>query len=299
MNDGTKHDAPWRVLPGEVSILGESPVWVRAEQALVWIDGPGRRLHRYDPARDTTSCAEMPAGVGSFQPCAGGGLVLAAQRGFARRDALGVVTPLGVPDAVEGAVHFNDGKCDPRGRFIAGTCDSSYKATVGKGYVLHPDGRCTALHADAGWGYIVFNGPAWSPDGKLFYVNDSPRGMFVADYDLDAATCRNVRPFAAEAGLPGAPDGSAVDAEGFIWSARWDGAAVVRLTPDGRLDRSVPLPVARVTSCAFGGADLKTLYITSATAGLKPDALARQPLAGRSFALPVEVPGLAIANFAG
>lgn len=291
----TSETTPWRVLPTEPSILGESPVWVRAEQVLYWLDVSGRRLHRYDPASNTATSAAMPPGVGSIQPRTQGGFVMAVQRGFATRDALGTVTALGVPHSVEGQVHFNDGKCDPRGRFIAGTCDSTFKQTIGTGYVLHSDGRCTSLYD----GFIVFNGPCWSPDGKTFYVNDSPRGMFAADYDADRGACTNLRPFAADAGLPGSADGSAVDAEGFIWSARWDGASIVRLTPDGRLDRKIDLPVARVTSCAFGGADLKTLYITSATAGLKPEALAQQPLAGRSFALSVDVPGLAIANFAG
>jgi sugar lactone lactonase YvrE len=161
---------------------------------------------------------------------------------------------------------------------------------------LDPD---LSLHAmETGIG--TSNSIAWSPDDRTFYYSDTAaRVIWAYDFDLDAGTIANRRVLTDMDGQPGGPDGSTVDAEGFLWNAQWGGWRLVRYAPDGRVDRVVPMPVAQPTSCMFGGEDLATLYVTSARTGLSDADLARQPQAGGLFALDVGVRGLPEPRFAG
>jgi sugar lactone lactonase YvrE len=268
--------------------LGECPVWDEREQALYFVDIHAPALFRFDPATSAIRRWDMPAKLGSFALEDGGGAVLALATGFARLDfATGALAA--IANLLEGAAEhrFNDGGADPAGRFWSGTMQGSGRRAAGKVYCLD-GGEARAVYD----GFFVPNGFAWSPDGARFYVNDSPRAMFVAKFDAAAGSAGAPYVFADVSAAPGYPDGMAVDADGFLWNARWDGGGVARFAPDGRLDRFVPLPVSRPTSCAFGGPNLDRLYVTSARIGLDDATLARQPLAGAVFALDAGVKGL-------
>ena len=275
--------------------LGECPVWDERAHALYFVDIHAPALFRLDPATGAERRWDLPAKIGSFAlddageaGARAGGAVLALASGFARFDfATGTVSPIaGAPAA--GAEHrFNDGAADPAGRFWSGTMHVSTRRPSGKVYCL--EGGAAGVVFD---GFFVPNGFAWSPDGARFYINDSPRAMFVADFDAAAGRADAPYVFADLSAAPGFPDGMAVDAEGFLWNARWDGKGIARFAPDGRLDRFVPMPVSRPTSCAFGGPGLDRLYVTSARIGLDAAALAREPLAGGVFVLDPGVKGL-------
>jgi sugar lactone lactonase YvrE len=268
--------------------LGECPVWDERAQALYFVDIEAPALFRLDPAGGAVRRWAMPAKIGSFA-LGEAGAVLALATGFARFDfATGALAPIANPLAGASDHRFNDGAADPAGRFWSGTMHLSTRRPTGKVYCLEPEGKARAVYD----GFCVPNGFAWSPDGARFHINDSPRAMFVAEFDAAAGRAGPPWVFADVGAAPGYPDGMAVDAEGYLWNARWDGGGIARFAPDGRLDRFVPLPVSRPTSCAFGGAKLDRLYVTSARIGLDAAALAREPWAGAVLALEPGVAGL-------
>jgi sugar lactone lactonase YvrE len=223
---------------------------------------------------------------------------MALTDGFWLLEPSGVnLRPLAAVEADRPGTRFNDGKCDPAGRFWAGTM--AYDETPGAGtlYRLDPDGRVEPMLAAV----TISNGLAWSLDGRTLYYVDSPtRRVDAFDHDPAGGMLTNRRPFVELGpGEPGVPDGITIDAEGHLWVAFWDGWAVHRYQPDGTLDAVVPDPVARPTSCAFGGVDLADLYVTSASIGLSPAELAEQPHAGGIFRARPGVPGLAPVPFSG
>lgn len=284
---------PFRILDAPEAVLGECPVWDTAERALFWLDCVAPALFRLDPATGAVRRWTLAGRTGSFALTDGGGAILATASGFAALDlATGAITPLAAPEAARPDLVFNDGAVDPRGRFWAGSMHKSLRGAVGTLWCW--DGRRATAH---GGGYTVPNGLAWSPDGATLYVNDSPVGMAVHDFDGAAPRLGPARGFARPDAAPGFPDGSAVDDDGFLWNARWDGGGVARFAPDGSLDRWLPLPVPRPTSCAFGGADGRTLFVTSARVGLSAEALARAPHSGRVFALETGPRGLGQRRF--
>ena len=277
------------------AVLGEGPVWVEREQALFWVDIKGRKLFRLgaDGALDRR---DTPMRVGSIVPRDSGGFIAGTERGIAavELDAgrFDIVTN---PDADQPGNRFNDGKVDRQGRFWAGTMDDGERAATGTLYRLDPDLRVTAVDE----GYRVTNGPAFSPDGRTMYHNDSARQITYA-FDLDASgTAANRREFLQFGQGDGYPDGMTVDAEGCLWIAFWDGWCLRRFSPDGDLLRTIEVPVQRPTSCAFGGEGLRTLFVTSARIGLEGTERHRQPLAGGLFAVEPGVGGIAERPFAG
>ncbi len=277
-------------------ILGEGPVWSAAEQALYWVDIRRPALQRWQPGSGQFKRWAMPAPIGSFALRAGGGALLALKNGLHQFDfEQARVSLLADPEADRPDTRFNDGKCDRQGRFWVGSMDDDGETQPrGSLYRLDADG---SLHTMRGQ-VTVSNGLGWSPDNRTMYYTDSPTRTIVA-YNFDAASggISHERLFArAEAGFP---DGLTVDAAGYVWSARWDGWQVVRHAPDGSVDMVVQMPVARPTSCMFGGPELRHLYITSASYGLDQAALAAQPLAGSVFVLETDVPGLPEPRFAG
>ncbi|MCW6510779.1 SMP-30/gluconolactonase/LRE family protein [Lichenifustis flavocetrariae] len=277
--------------------LGEVPVWDVAEQALYWVDIEGRLLQRYEPATGAVERWHFQERVCALALRETGGLVLALASGFAFFDPpTGAIRRLAAPESHLPTNRMNDGKCDRRGRFWAGTMDDGLRAPSGALYRLDPDLSCHRMEGGIG----ISNSLAWSPDDRVFYFADSLRRTIFA-YDFDVATGRlgKRRVFTDCADQPGTPDGSTVDAEGFLWNAQWDGWRLVRYAPDGRVDRVVLLPVQKPTSCMFGGTDLRTLYVTSAVWDLEGDALAAQPHAGGLLALDVGVGGLPEPRFAG
>jgi sugar lactone lactonase YvrE len=285
------------VLVRDAGELCEGPCWDVSTQTLVWVDILAGVVNVVDPA--TGSRARHPLGtpVGAVAPRAGGGWVAAVERGFVLLD--GAWRPEGdvIPAPGQGArTRFNDGGCDPAGRFWAGTLSYDGAARAGALYRLHPGGRVEQVLG----GVTNSNGIAWSPDGTRLYHVDTGRGS-VDRLELDPATGAVVgrAPVVTVRPAEGLPDGLTVDADGHLWLALWGGACVRRYTPDGELDTVLELPVDLVTSLAFGGPGLAELFITTARDGLTPEQLAAQPLAGSVFRWRPGVPGLAPATFIG
>ena len=277
--------------------LGEVPVWDAAEQALYWVDIEGCLLQRYEPATGQTIEWRLPERVCALALREAGGLILALASGFAFFDpATGDLVRLAAPEAHLPTNRFNDGKCDRRGRFWAGTMDDRLTSRTAALYRFDADLSCRKMESGIG----ISNSLAWSPDDRVFYFADTlRRTIFAYDFDLDSGIIANARVFTDCADQPGTPDGSTVDSEGYLWNAQWDGWRLVRYAPDGRVDRVVPLPVQKPTSCMFGGPDLRTLYVTSAVWDLGGEPLDAQPLAGSLLALDVGVAGLPESRFAG
>ncbi len=259
--------------------LGEGPLW-DPQGRLFWTDINARRLHLWDPASGVET-AELSVKVGCMGLREGGGLVLATDGGFALysfRAGLDEAEPefLGDPEADLPQTRFNDGAVDPGGRFWAG----SYGGESNSLYRVDPNGSIHKI--DTGFG--VPNGTDWSLDAETMYFTDSTaKTIYAYDFDTSTGEVENRRPFIVTQDADGVPDGLTVDAEGFLWSARWGGGRLERYDPEGGLERTLALPVSQPTSCAFGGADLSELFITSAREGLSDEALAKQPLAGRLF----------------
>ena len=276
------------------NILGEGPVWSVAEQALYWVDIERPSLQRFDPDTKVHQTWPMPSRIGSFALRQAGGFVAALQTGLAFFDAeTGRIDPIANPEN-HLQTRFNDGKCDRNGRFWVGTTDINFREPIGSLYRFDADRQLHTMRTNV----TVSNGLGWSPDNRTMYYTDSTtRSIFAYDFELETGDISNERIFAHH--KIGAPDGLTVDAEGFVWGARWDGWQIIRFAPDGTIDRVVEMPVQRPTSCMFGGANLSQLYITSASAWLSEAELARQPLAGSVFVVETDVPGLPEPLFAG
>lgn len=274
--------------------LGEGPRWNGEEQALYWVDIENDAFHRFDPATGEHERCVVGLPVGALGFRAAGGLVLATRDGFAvwepQTQALRFLAD---PEAGRPESRFNDGAVDCRGRFWAGTMSAGPTSSL---YRLDPDGRVHQMEK----GLTISNGIGWSPDNRTMYLTDTPRNVIYA-YDFDPATgaIANRRPFVSSPDEPGGPDGLAVDGEGGVWSARWGGWKVTRYDPAGVVEREIRLPVECPTSCAFGGAGLDELYITSAWTGVDPAYRPAQPWAGDLFRVRVGIQGLPEHQYAG
>lgn len=275
---------------GPVAVHGEGPVWDADAGVLRWVDMlAGDVLTLTDPGAVTR--AHVGDVAAAFRPRRGGGMVVAVERGFVVVGADGRMGP--VHEAfTDAGVRMNDGGCDPAGRFFCGSM--AYDAAPGRGalYRFDPDGTVTRVLA----GLTISNGIAWTPDGSLAYYVDTGTGRVdVFDYDLGTATLSGRRPVVTVDPAHGRPDGLALDAEGGLWVALWQGGAVHRYTAQGRLDAVVELPARQVTACAFGGPDRDRLFVTTSRLDL-PDA---EPGAGAVFVADVGVQGAPVATFAG
>lgn len=258
--------------------LGEGPRWDAREERLLWVDITRGRVHAFRPAAKGCRSVDVGRPVGALAGTADGGLVLAVAGGFARLDwASGRVDMLAAVEADRPGNRMNDGACDAAGRFWAGTMALDERAHQGALYRLDRDGTVHTMLT----GVSISNGIDWTPDGRRMYYVDSPtRRIDVFGFDVAAGAIADRRTFVALPPDAGYPDGLTVDAEGFVWLALWGGAALHRYDPEGGLERVVPLPVSHPTSCAFGGAGLDELYVTSARRPLSAEERARQPLAG-------------------
>lgn len=267
--------------------LGEGPVWSVQEQALYWVDIERPCLQRWHPATGAYMVWLLPSLVGSFALRQQGGAVVALRDGLYFFDLdSGQLQNICRPE-VGINTRFNDGKCDRHGRFWAGTTDLQFANPIGALYRLDGHGRCQPMRP----GLICANGLGWSPDNSTMYLTDSTIGtIFAYDFDSDDGRLHNERIFVQNKQLT--PDGLTVDAEGYVWSAQWDGWKIIRYDPQGRVAQEILLPVQRPTSCTFGGATLSTLYITTSAGGLSPTQRAEQPLAGSVLALETAVNGL-------
>ncbi|MFE1859762.1 SMP-30/gluconolactonase/LRE family protein [Streptomyces anandii] len=281
---------PYEVAVAARAELGEGPVWDPAAGRLIWIDILSSRVHTYDPASGRRTVRTTGQHVGAARPRAGGGLVLNL------RDGVGLVDPGGAFRWLHRAPvpgrRANDAAVAPDGSLWAGTM--RYDEAPGGGTLtrLTGDGTAEVVLDDV----TVSNGTGWSPDGRLMYYVDSPTlRIDVFDVVGGGERVSGRREFARVEEGAGFPDGLTVDADGCVWVALWDGGAVRRYTPDGRLDRVVALPVPRPTACAFGGPALTDLYVTTARTGLT----APHPMAGSLLVLPGAGKGLAQPAFAG
>jgi sugar lactone lactonase YvrE len=226
-----------------------------------------------------------------------GGAIAALRSGFAYIDfATGDVRKLTSPILDDPDLRFNDGRCDRRGRFWAGTVHEQRRLGTAALYRFDPDGRSRRMID----GVTISNGLAWSPDNLTMYFADSwTKTIFSFDFDLDTGTPHNRQVFAELPDGSGVPDGATVDSEGFLWSANFDGGCITRYAPNGSVDRIIPMPVLRPTSCVFGGENLSILYVTSASLNLTHQQRSAGPLAGGLFAIDAGVQGLAEPRFAG
>ena len=258
--------------------VGESPLWHAAEGAWYWTDIPGRRVWRLDAASGQTrgwSTSEMVACIAAR---ADGGFVAGMESGIFHLNLgegeAAVERLLAAPAVGLGpGLRFNDGRCDRQGRFWAGTMFMDMAA-------LRPDGKlfrfdAAGLSAPVVEGLVTQNGLAFSPDGRTMYLSDSHparRMVWAFDYDVESGTPRNRRIFADMNGQVGRPDGAAMDSDGCYWVCGNDGGYIVRFTPDGKEDQRLPVPMLKPAMCSFGGADLKTLIVTSIPSGKPEDA---------------------------
>jgi len=279
--------------------LGEGPLWNVQEQALYWVDIAGNCFYRYEPVSGKLARVDVGVPVGVLAMRAAGGLIMATKSGFAfwnRQDGLQFIAD---PEADKPHTRFNDGAVDCQGRFWAGTmCELEPICPQPEGslYRLDADLSLHVMETNVG----VSNGIGWSPDQRLMYFTDSPlRLISVYDFDAASGAIEHRRPFVHTPAEKGVPDGLTVDSEGCIWSACWGGWKITRYDPDGKVERIVQLPVQYPTSCAFGGASLDELYITSAWTALSAEKRKHQPFAGDLFRLKVGIAGLEEPKFAG
>ena len=279
------------------ALLGESPLWHPDEQVLYWVDIPGKRLHRHDPASGAWREWPFDSEPACCVPLLGGGLLLAMRDGLWRFDtACGRRERIAAPPYDPAEQRWNDGKADAQGRFWVGTLDDARRPQAA--LYRHSHGRTERIAGDI----TTSNGLAFSPDGRtLYWADTKAHTVYAFDVDGHDGSLSRRRVFAAFAaraeGQPlgtygGRPDGAAVDSEGCYWVAMFEGQRIARFAPDGTELSSIALPVRCPTMPCFGGRDLRTLYVTTARANRPADELAAQPLAGAVLQLRVAVPGL-------
>ncbi|MFC6487461.1 SMP-30/gluconolactonase/LRE family protein [Nitratireductor sp. GCM10026969] len=277
--------------------LGECPVWSIREEVLWWVDIEAPSLNRFDPEAGVNTAIPMDENIGCIGLRDGGGFIAGLRSGLWLLDEDGSKrAPIANPQEDTTVSRFNDGRVDPWGRFWAGTIHEPRDRPAAALYRVDTDLSC---HRIAG-GIKVSNGVAFAPDRRTAYHADTPAHV-IYRYLVDPASGeigeRSV--FRRFPEGQGRPDGAAVDAEGCYWSALYDGGRVVRLSPEGELLAEYPVPARCPTMCAFGGSDLKTLYVTSARHGRPADELAEWPQSGNLFAMRADVAGQPEPLFAG
>lgn len=277
------------------AVLGEGALWYGPQRVLYWVDIMRQKVFIYNPATGENKDYDVGSHVGTVVPRKGGGLMLALQNGFASLDLeSSEVRYVGKVEADLPENRFNDGKCDPAGRFWAGTMNYDCVDCAGSLYVMETD-HSVRKAID---GVTISNGLVWTSDAKLFYYIDS-MSYEVAAFDYDISTGHiDHRRVAVRIGKDlGMPDGMSIDVEGMIWIAFYGGGHVCRFNPQTEeLLETITVPEAKmVTSCAFGGANLDELYITTAGG----DDIADQSLAGSLFKAKTETQGVAAFEFGG
>ncbi|HET9046662.1 MAG TPA: SMP-30/gluconolactonase/LRE family protein [Casimicrobiaceae bacterium] len=283
-------ESPFTCVLDARASLGECPTWSVSEQVLYWVDINAPALHRFDPATGRDLAMPMPASIGCFALRERGGFVIALRDGIWLADRAGKLERRIVEAPYDPAHHrFNDGRCGPDGRFFAGSMNEKRDASTGALYRLDADGVLTIVVP----GVTISNGLAWSPDGRTMYHADTtPRTIHAYDYDAATGVPSGKRVFAQWDGDTDRPDGSAVDSAGNYWTAFYRGGKIVKLSPRGETLAEYPIPAKCPTMCAFGGADLRTLYVTSARQMREAAELARLPNSGGVFSMRVDTPGL-------
>jgi len=278
--------------------VGEVPVWSPRDRKVWWIDVRQPRIQAYDPETGTFE-TYLTGGnaLGSYAIRERGGFMLAQEDGlYAFDHETGERTLLIDPEADFPDNRLNDGRCDRKGRFWLGSMNDKQRTDDGYFYSVS-----SGFEIDRWFdGINIPNGVCFSPDDKTMYFADTPKKMIWAfDFDIDDGRISNRRVFADLSEAPGRPDGSTVDAEGYLWNAEFAGRRIVRYAPDGSVDRVVEMPVTNITCVGFGGDNLDQLYITTASQGLSDEQRASEPHAGALFRADVGVRGLPEPMFAG
>lgn len=285
------------VLPAKAA-LGEGPCWDSQKGVLYWVNILGKTVNVYNPETNKNREIHVDQLVGTVVPRKSGGVVLALEKGFYYLDfETEQLTPISDPENHLPENRFNDGKCDPYGRFWAGTLSLSEEQGKGSLYCLHPDLKVEKKVEDL----TISNGLAWSPDHRFMYLIDTPTKK-VTRFDYDGETGEIANPVAViefKEG-EGAPDGMTIDEDGMLWIAHWGGAQVSRWNPEtGKKLTSIPIPALNVTSCTFGDSDLKTLYITTARKNMTEEQLREYPLTGGLFKVRTGIKGAVNYSFEG
>lgn len=277
-----------RTMSPRRDVLGEGPYWSVAQERLYWVDIRGQMVHRSRLDGSEHHTWMMPSDVGFAVPCSSGGVLVGLRNGLHRLDPstgdLDIVQPVEEDVPTQ---RLNDGKCDRQGRLWFGSMRDDELVADGSLYRYDGDGGLTRARGDV----YTSNGLGWSADGRVMYYTDSQRRcIYVSGFDPETGERSGERVFVSD---PSGclPDGLTVDAEGFVWSVKWDGGRLERYSPDGALDRRIDVPVSRPTSCMFAGSDLETLVVTSASVGIKDDSV-EASVAGAIFLLDVGVSGL-------
>ena len=277
--------------------LAEGPHWWAEKGVFLWVDIEASRVGLFDPVARSNRFLDLPSHVGAVVPTTAGDLVAATAEGFVQLDpASGVVTPLSDPEPGRSEHRFNDGKCDPWGRFWAGTMAYDFAAGAGSLWRVNLDFSCIRQRH----GLTISNGLAWSQDRGTLYFIDSPTRQVLAfpltssgDFSGEPIPCITI-----PEDWDAVPDGMCIDAEGMLWIALFGGGAVTRWDPaGGLLLERLELPCRQVTSCCFGGPNLDQLFVTTARQEMDAAAIKAEPLAGGLFQADVGVKGLAAACF--
>jgi sugar lactone lactonase YvrE len=279
-------------------ILGEGPVWDEKASALYWVDIKAPAVWRLDTVSSEIRSWPMPHRIGAIALRQQGGLVAAMKPGFAYVDLEGErVELIANPEPDLPNNRFNDGACDARGRFWAGTMDDLEASPTGSLYRLDPNRTVTKFEA----GFVITNAIRWSSDGRrLYFVDSANRTIWEYEFDMEKGELGSRRIFVKLTDADGWPDGLCLDAQDHIWSAHWGAGRITRYTPDGKMERTLSLPAKNITSCCFGGKELETLYVTTARIGESNEQLVASPLSGGVFAVHgLGVQGLASCRFAG
>lgn len=286
------------LLVDQHALVGEGPLWDEEKQVLYWVDILSSKLFIYDPATGTNEEIDVGQHVGTVVTRASGGLMLAVFEGFASFDlATHELTLITNPEAHIPGNRFNDGKCDPGGRFWAGTMAYENPADSGSLYRLDSDLSVHKIFGDV----AISNGIIWSLDlATMYYIDTLRKNVRAFDYDNDTGNISNERVIINVPEEIGLPDGMAIDSEGMLWVAHYGGSCVTRWNPNScELLERIDLPVTQVTACAFGGPDLGTLFITSAAQELDAAALEREPYAGGLFSIKTPYQGVPSFRFGG
>lgn len=266
-------------------VVGEGTLWHAGEQKLYWLDIPNGSIYRYDPREGRHERIYAGEVIGGFTIQADGSLLLFMARGAVRTWKRGELSTVIEEIPEERETRFNDVIADPEGRVFCGTMSTPKRP--GCLYRLGRDGKITRLLEGIG----ISNGLGFSPDRKRLYYTDSAKGeIYVFDYDKAGGTISNQRVLIRVPASEGEPDGLTVDAEGYLWSARWNGGCIVRFSPEGREVLRVELPARKVSCLTFGGMDCQDIYISTA-GGDKRDE--EGPGAGALFCLNLGIRGRA------
>jgi sugar lactone lactonase YvrE len=273
--------------------LGEGAMWDFKQQLLYWVDIYNHRVHRFSPTTGKDEYFDVGDVVGAIALAGDNKLIIALRHQLAFLDTqTGVVTSIIEIEVDQENNRFNDGKCDPQGRFWFGSMSS--EANQAQLYRYDQDGSLHIMET----GLTISNGLGWSPDQKTFYLTDSPeQKIFAYDFNSTTGSISNRRTVVDLTDESFNPDGLTIDSQGYIWSAMWNGGCIIRFNPSGEEVARIQLPVPLVTSCTFGGENLQTLYITTASVGLQQDEIDKYYYSGDVFAFQSQVAGLPSDSF--